>query len=111
MEEGPRIGDVVEVEVFKITNFGAFVKFARCKGLIHISQVSDNYVKNINQYLKVGDRVKARVIKVSPDGKIDLSLKQNDATVNINRTKEFKFSDFEQKLKDFLKKVRKSKLI
>lgn len=100
-----KVGDIVEVEVFKITTFGAFVKFAEeKKGLIHISQVSDDYVKDINQYLKVGDKVEAKIIKISPDGKIDLSLRKEKTPVPNNaQTKEFKFSDFEHKLKNFLK--------
>lgn len=102
MEE-VKIGDIVEVEVFKIADFGAFVKFAQKKGLIHISQVSDDYVKDINQHLKVGDKVEAKIIKISPDGKIDLTLKKEKPASNNIQAKEFKFSDFEHKLKYFLK--------
>ncbi|MDD5073049.1 MAG: S1 RNA-binding domain-containing protein [Candidatus Omnitrophica bacterium] len=70
-----KIDDVVDAEVMKIAEFGAFVKFGNKKGLIHISQVSDSYVKKVEDHLKVGDKVKAKIIKVSPDGKIDLTLK------------------------------------
>jgi len=104
MSDGPQVGDVVEAEVFKITGFGAFVKFAQNKGLIHISQVSDNYVKDINEYLKVGDKIKARIINVSGDGKIDLSLKSQAPEAAATKKQDFKFSDFEHKLKSFLKK-------
>ncbi|HRZ67414.1 MAG TPA: S1 RNA-binding domain-containing protein, partial [Candidatus Omnitrophota bacterium] len=71
-----KVEDVVEAEVIKITDFGAFVKFGSGKkGLIHISQVSDSYVKKVDDHLKIGDKVKAKIMKVSPDGKIDLTLK------------------------------------
>ncbi len=70
-----KIDDVVDAEVIKIAEFGAFVKFGSRKGLIHISQVADSYVKKVEDHLKVGDKVKAKIIKVSPDGKIDLTLK------------------------------------
>ena len=71
-----KIDDIVEAEVTKITDFGAFVRInGRALGLIHISQVAKSYVKDINQHLKVGDKVKARVIKCGPGKKIDLSLK------------------------------------
>lgn len=70
-----KIDHVVDAEVIKIAEFGAFVKFGNKKGLIHISQVSDSYVKKVEDHLKVGDKVKAKVIKVTPDGKIDLTLK------------------------------------
>ena len=70
-----KIDDVVDAKVIKIAEFGAFVKFGNRKGLIHISQVSDSYVKKVEDRLKIGDKVKAKVIKISPDGKIDLTLK------------------------------------
>lgn len=70
-----KIDDVVDAEVIKIAEFGAFVKFGSRKGLIHISQVSDSYVKKVDDHLKVGDKVRAKIIKISPDGKIDLTLK------------------------------------
>lgn len=70
-----KIDHVVDAEVIKIAEFGAFVKFGNKKGLIHISQVSDSYVKKVEDHLKVGDKVKAKVIKVTPDGKIDLTLR------------------------------------
>lgn len=70
-----KVDDVVDAEVIKIAEFGAFVKFSNRKGLIHISQVSDSYAKKVEDHLKIGDKVKAKVIKISPDGKIDLTLK------------------------------------
>ncbi len=99
-----KIGDTIEAEVFKVTSFGAFVKFAEKKGLIHISQVSDAYIKDINQHFKVGDKVKARIINISQDGKIDLSLRKDKAPASKFESKDFKFSDFGQKLKNFLEK-------
>ena len=53
---------------------------------------------------KVGDKVKARIINISQDGKINLSLKKDKTPTNKFESKNFKFSDFEQKLKNFLKK-------
>jgi S1 RNA binding domain protein len=81
MEDSPiKIDDVVDAEVIKIAEFGAFVKFgSNKKGLIHISQVADSYVKKVDDHLKVGDKVKAKVMKISPDGKIDLTLKSGNA--------------------------------
>ncbi len=81
IDQQARIDEVVDAEVTKITEFGAFVKFANGKkGLIHISQVADVYVKNVNDHLKIGDKVKAKIIKISPDGKIDLTLKTRKET-------------------------------
>lgn len=122
-----KVDDVVDAEVIKIAEFGAFVKFGNRKGLIHISQVSDSYVKKVEDHLKVGDKVKAKVIKMSPDGKIDLTLKsgkeqaprpprekarrpdRQDTGYRENMSsspdgKTFKASPFEDKLKHFEEK-------
>lgn len=71
------VGEVFDVKIERITNFGAFCEIAPGKdGLIHISEVSDQYVKDISSVLKEGDIVRAKVIKVDPQGKIALSMKQ-----------------------------------
>jgi S1 RNA binding domain protein len=124
-----KIDDMVDAEITRITDFGAFVKFGvGKKGLIHISQVSDSYVKKVDDHLKVGDKVKAKIIKISPDGKIDLTLKngsskpvsgakeqgggrrpgRQDTSYRENMSsspdgKSFRTSSFEDKLKLFLK--------
>ena len=108
METALKVGDIVEAEVTKITNFGAFVKINnRESGLIHISQISANFVKDINEHLKIGDKVKARVIKVGPGKKVDLSLK-GPATVSTKNNSKFKSSDFEDKLRKFLQQSQRS---
>lgn len=99
------VGDIVEAKVTKITDFGAFVKInGRNRGLIHISQVSNDFVKDINKYLKVGDEVKARIIKLGPGNKIDLTLKKpkSDRPQKKDKSSGFKSSDFEEKLNKFL---------
>ena len=105
MADSIAVGDTVEAEVFKITSFGAFVRLPnQKKGLIHISQVADSFVKDINHHLKVGDKVNARVITIS-DNKIDLTLKKERPGDNHQlKPKGFRSSDFEDKLKHFLKK-------
>ena len=71
------IGEVYEVKVEKIVNFGAFCEIAPGKsGLVHVSELSDEYVKDVNEFLKEGDLVTAKVIGIDPQGKIRLSMKQ-----------------------------------
>ncbi|MCP4649138.1 MAG: S1 RNA-binding domain-containing protein [PVC group bacterium] len=109
MEENSfKIGDSVEAEVTKIHAFGAVVKLPNNKrGLIHISQISDDYVKNINEYLKIGDKVTAKIKKITSDGKIDLTLKKKKKVdIPVSREKEFKTCAFEEKLDAFLKKTK-----
>ena len=71
------IGAVVEGEVTGITNFGAFLQLPEGKvGLIHISEVSNVYVKDIHDFLKEHQKVKAKVLSIDARGKVALSLKQ-----------------------------------
>ena len=68
---------IVEGKVTGITKFGAFVSLPDGKsGLIHISEVANTYVNDINEHLSVGQSVKVFVMSVSPDGKIALSAKR-----------------------------------
>ena len=71
------VGSKLQGKVTGITNFGAFVELSDgSTGLVHISEVADNYVKDINDHLKVGDQVEVKVINVEKDGKIGLSIKK-----------------------------------
>ena len=71
------VGAIVEGEVTGITNFGAFVQLPEGKvGLIHISEVSNVYVKDVHDFLKVHDKVKVKVLSIDERGKIGLSIKQ-----------------------------------
>lgn len=70
------VGAKVSGKVSGITNFGAFVDLDDNQtGLVHISQISNNYVKDIHDVLSVGDTVTVKVTKVGDDGKIALSMK------------------------------------
>ncbi|MBQ2974939.1 MAG: RNA-binding protein S1 [Phascolarctobacterium sp.] len=71
------VGAIVEGEVSGITNFGAFVQLPEGKvGLIHISEVSNVYVKDVHDFLKEHDKVKVKVLSIDERGKIGLSIKQ-----------------------------------
>ncbi len=71
------VGSKVQGKVTGITNFGAFVELpGGSTGLVHISEVADNYVKDINEHLMVGDEVEVKIINVEKDGKIGLSIKK-----------------------------------
>ena len=71
------VGKIYEGKVTGITTFGAFVEIgAGTTGLVHISEVALEYVKDIREHLKVGETVKVKVTNVDPSGKIGLSIKQ-----------------------------------
>ncbi|WP_026583708.1 S1 domain-containing RNA-binding protein [Bacillus sp. J33] len=70
------IGSKVQGKVTGITNFGAFVELpGGTTGLVHISEVADSYVKDVNDHLTVGDEVTVKVLS-EKDGKIALSIKK-----------------------------------
>ncbi|MEF3306559.1 S1 domain-containing RNA-binding protein [Paenibacillus sp. GYB003] len=71
------VGTKLEGKVTGITHFGAFVELsAGVTGLVHISEIADNYVKDVNDHLKLEDKVLVKVINVDKDGKIGLSIRQ-----------------------------------
>lgn len=71
------VGMILEGKVTGITKFGAFVALPGGKsGLVHISEVANAYVSDINEHLTNGQEVKVKVIAISPDGKINLSIKK-----------------------------------
>lgn len=70
------VGAKVSGKVSGITNFGAFVDLDDHQtGLVHISQISDKYVKDVHDVLSVGDTVTVKVTRIGDDGKIALSMK------------------------------------
>ena len=76
-------GSVVNGKVTGLTDFGAFVELEGGKtGMIHISEVSTSYVKDIREHLQLNQEVTAKVISISPEGKIALSIKKLNADNN-----------------------------
>ncbi len=70
-------GKIVEGTVSGITSFGAFVKLENnIDGLVHISEIADSYVKNVADFVNLGDKVKVKVLGKNKKGKYDLSIKQ-----------------------------------
>jgi polyribonucleotide nucleotidyltransferase len=73
------VGTIYEGKVAKIMDFGAFVTIAPGKdGLVHISQLADRRVEKVGDVVKEGQSVKVKVLEVSRDGKIRLSMKTAD---------------------------------
>ena len=72
-----QVGDIVEGKVTGIKPFGAFVSLPEGKtGLVHISEVSYEFVQDLSAVLEDGQTVKVKVISIAPDGKIALSIKR-----------------------------------
>jgi S1 RNA binding domain protein len=97
------VGIILDGVVTGITKFGAFVELPGGKtGLVHISEVADAYVKDVNDYLKDKDKVKVKVISIDEKGKIGLSIKQGQPRpVPVPRA--VPKVSFEDKMSRFLK--------
>lgn len=80
------IGKVYEGTVKNITKYGAFVEIdnpdgERLMGMVHISEISRNYVNEINDFVTEGQQVRVKAIGINPQGKISLSMKQLEEPV------------------------------
>ena len=71
------IGTILEGKITGITNFGAFVALPdKTTGMVHISEVSSTFIKDIHEKLSEGDVVKVKVIDINEKGKVALSIKK-----------------------------------
>ncbi|MUV36392.1 uncharacterized protein JNUCC1_00194 [Lentibacillus sp. JNUCC-1] len=106
------IGSKVQGKVTGITNFGAFVELPDGKtGLVHISEVADSFVKDVNDHLTVGDEIEVKVLS-EKEGKIALSIKKTVERPERPRKQSQNFrskgsykpkESFEDKMAKFLK--------
>lgn len=72
-----QVGMVTEGKVTGITKFGAFVALPDGKsGLVHISEIANTFVNDVHDYVQDGQTVKVKIIGISDDGKINLSIKK-----------------------------------
>ena len=70
------VGSIVEGKISGITKFGAFVALPDGKsGLVHISEVANAFVADVSEHVQMGQTVKVKVLSISPEGKINLSIK------------------------------------
>lgn len=92
MSDTMQIGTIVEGKVTGIQPYGAFVALdENTQGLVHISEITHGYVKDINEHIKVGEEVKVKVLSVDKAaGKIGLSMRaieEAPAQVESERSK------------------------
>ena len=77
MSEKLEVGSIVEGKVIRVKPFGAIVSIGNVQGLVHISQVANSFVQDINDYVKVGDEVKVKVLSIDEESrKIALSIRE-----------------------------------
>lgn len=88
-------GSVVRGKVTGIQPYGVFVKLKDMNGLIHISELTDDYVKDVNNYVKLGQVIRVKVLEVDK--------KTNNAKLSLKQAKNY-YSKFQEKRR--LKKKR-----
>ena len=72
-----QVGEIYEGKVSGITKFGAFVDFSDgLTGMVHISEITNGFLEKIEDELEMGQEVTVKVISISEEGKIALSIKQ-----------------------------------
>lgn len=81
--------EVIEGLVTGIENYGIFVSLDEYySGLIHISEISDDYVRNVNNYVNIGETIKVRVLDSDDDTyHVKLSIKNLDYRINRKKSK------------------------
>lgn len=87
-----KVGDVVEGVVTGVIDFGAFVNVDGIEGLVHISEISWERVEDPRKYVKVGEKVKAKIIAIDKD-RLSLSIKQMSDDPWLSEVKKFKKGD------------------
>ena len=87
-----KIGDVVEGVVTGVIDFGAFVNVNGIEGLVHISEISWERVEDPRKYVKIGDRIKAKIIAIDKD-RLSLSIKQMSEDPWMAEVKQFSKGD------------------
>jgi S1 RNA binding domain protein len=111
------VGTIVEGKVSGITAFGAFVQLPEGRtGLVHISEIAQEYVKDISAHLKENQIVKVKVVSIDSNGKVSLSIKkaceQKQAAVSVKPPIEVEWNgnknaasntSFEDRLAKFMK--------
>lgn len=80
-----KVGDIVDGEIQKVVPYGAFVRIAEgLNGLIHISELSDRLVKDPADIVKVGDKVKVKILSISSTERhLGLSLKATSSKSKV----------------------------
>ncbi|MCK5579943.1 MAG: S1 RNA-binding domain-containing protein, partial [Candidatus Omnitrophica bacterium] len=87
MMEEPIVGKIYTATVKRIMNFGAFCEFLPGKeGLVHVSELSTEYVKDCNDAVKMGDVFKVKLIEIDKMKRINLSKKQADQPDQAEQT-------------------------
>ncbi|MFH1406634.1 MAG: polyribonucleotide nucleotidyltransferase [Candidatus Omnitrophota bacterium] len=77
LTQEPEVGKIYTGKITRIMPFGAFCEILpQREGLIHVSELADKYVKNVDEVVKIGDTVTVKLIEIDEQGRLNLSRKQ-----------------------------------
>ncbi|MBO5036910.1 MAG: S1 RNA-binding domain-containing protein [Clostridia bacterium] len=94
------VGKIYDGKVTGLSKFGAFVQLPEGKsGMVHISEVSNNYVNDIHDHLTEGNEVRVKVIGIDEKGRINLSIKKAVEPEKVPEKKPVSFEDMLSKFK------------
>lgn len=99
-----KINDIQDQYVYvELIDYEGLESEKTARGMIHISEISSRWIKNIRNYVRVGQRVVLRVLRVDPSkGHVDLSLRKVNSAQRENRTKQWKYALKYENLLQFL---------
>ncbi|MCS6862048.1 MAG: S1 RNA-binding domain-containing protein [Abditibacteriales bacterium] len=110
------VGSIVEGTVVKLLPYGVLVKLPDgATGLVHISEIDDRYVRDVNEYFQVNDSVSVKVLNIGERGRYELSVRQarssseggSDDPLTERTSRRYvspeERESFENKLSDFLR--------
>jgi len=84
LTEAPEVGKIYDAVVAKVTNFGAFCEFLPGKqGLVHVSELAEGFVKDVESVVKVGDKFKVKLVEIDKMKRMNLSKKQAEEKVSV----------------------------
>lgn len=109
-DEYPRRGELVVCKIEKISPYSAFAsleEYPGKEGMIHVSEISSSWVKDIRKHVKDNERVVCKVLRIDPErGHITLSLKRLSAQEKKSRMNQFKREKRAEKLLEMIVKER-----
>jgi len=105
-------GDIIKGKITGIKPYGAFVKLEdNSDGLVHISEFSDGFVRNIEDFVSIGDEVSLAVLDINQDGRVSLSFKKCNKKLKkkyIDVELQTGFKPFETMLPEWVAKYNKN---
>ena len=107
-----KTGDIVYGRVTNILGYGAFVQVDEYDGLVHISEFSDHFVRDIKDYVAIGDEIKLKIIEVDEENKrLKLSYKQLHKSRGVKcsvPTYKIGFETIKKELPEWIKKEKEN---